>query len=358
MALDKNSSSENASGESPLVFIFNGDADGIVAQHILGLEIGSPDTRITGRKRDIELLRLAPPMERGSIHVMDVSLSRNRDALTALLPVMDKGGLGVTWYDHHDPGEPPAHPALTLNINQAPETCTAVIVNAVTGHRHPLWAAMGAYGDNLSATASALASAGGASSHEAALLRRVGVLLNYNAYGDEPGDALFDPDELAARMAGIPSALDLCWEQSLIAPLAARFDEDRELFHQLAPLVESASACAYLVPDEAFARRYGATWANERVMQKPSEALAVIHPRKDGTYTVSIRSPRNWRTADAMEGREAMGAHAGADGSVRSAAELAREFPTGGGRKLAAGIDVLPADQLQRFTDRFREFYG
>jgi hypothetical protein len=186
-------------------------------------------------------------------------------------------------------------------------------------------------------------------------LRRVGVLLNYNAYGDEPGDALFDAADIAVRMAGIPSALDFCWEQSLIAPLAARFDEDRELFHQLAPLVESASACAYLVPDEAFARRYGATWANERVMQKPSEALAVIHPRKNGTYTVSIRSPRDWRAAGAMEGKDAK---EGKDGAVRSAAELAKEFPTGGGRKLAAGIDVLPADQLQRFTDRFREFYG
>lgn len=332
--------------EGPRVFIFNGDADGIVAQHILGLEIGAPDARITGRKRDIDLLRTAPPMERGSLHVMDVSLRRNLDALMALLPVMDTGGLDVTWYDHHDPGEPPSHPSLTLHINQAPDTCTGAIVNAVLGHKHPLWAAMAAYGDNLSATASALAASGGASSHEAALLRRVGVLLNYNAYGDEPGDALFDAADIAARMAGIESALDFCWDQTLIGPLAARFDEDRELFDRLDPLVESSAASAYLVPDEAFARRYGATWANERVMLNPSQALAVIHPRKDGTFTVSIRSPRDWR----ME--------KGKEGAVRSAAELAKEFPTGGGRKLAAGIDELPADQLRRFTDRFREYYS
>jgi hypothetical protein len=341
-----NARSGSASAGRPLVFIFNGDADGIVAQHILGLEIGAPDARITGRKRDIDLLRSAPPMERGNLHVLDVSLRRNLDALTALLPIMDKGGLGVTWYDHHDPGEPPAHPALTLHINQAPETCTGVIVNAVLGHKHPLWAAMAAYGDNLSATGSALASSGGASSHEAALLRRVGVLLNYNAYGDEPGDALFDAADIAVRMAGFASALDFCWEPSLIGPLSERFDADRERFHQLDPLVESAAACAYLVPDEAFSRRYGATWANERVLQNPSQALAVIHPRKDGTFRVSIRSPRDWR---AEEGKE---------GGARSAAELAKEFPTGGGRKLAAGVDNLPADQLQRFTDRFREFYG
>lgn len=332
--------------EGPVVFIFNGDADGIVAQHILGLEIGPPDARITGRKRDIDLLRRAPPMERGSLHVLDVSLRRNLDALKALLPILDQGGLSIAWYDHHDPGEPPAHPSLTLHINQAPETCTGAIVNAVLGHKHPLWAAMAAYGDNLSATASALASSGGASSHEAALLRRVGVLLNYNAYGDEPGDALFEAADIAARMAGFPSALDFCWEHSLIGPLAERFDADRERFEGLEPLAESTAASAYLVPDEAFARRYGATWANERVMRYPSQALAVIHPRKDGTFTVSIRSPRDWRAEE------------GKDGGARSAADLAQEFPTGGGRKLAAGIDVLPADQLQRFTDRFREFYG
>ena len=272
---------------------------------------------------------------------------------------MDKGGLGVTWYDHHDPGGPIAHPALALNINQAPETCTAVIVNAVTGHNHPLWAAMGAYGDNLSATASALASAGGASSHEAALLRRVGVLLNYNAYGDEPGDALFDAAEIAARMAPIASALDFCWEPSIIAPLAAQLRRGpRALPRARSPGGVGLGASAFLVPDEAFARRYGATWANERVMQKPGEALAVLHPRKDGTYTVSIRSPRDWRAGSARLQRIRGGADRGrserkgakdGEGAVPSAAELAKEFPTGGGRKLAAGIDVVARGSVGAF---------
>lgn len=336
------------------VFLFNGDADGIVGQHILGLETGRPDLRITGRKRDIELLKRAPPLEQGELHVLDVSLRRNLDALNALLPVLDRGGLRITWYDHHDPGEPPAHPALNLHINQAPETCTAVIVNAVLGRKQPLWAAMAAFGDNLPATASALASAGGASAHEAALLRRVGVLINYNAYGDEPGDALFEAVELAERMELCASALDFCWEQSIIGPLAAQFDADRERFQELAPLVETPAAGAFLVPDQPFGRRYGATWANERVMQNPGQALAVLHPRKDGSYTVSIRAPRDWRGG--VGGVGGVGIATGGK-AAPSAADLASEFPTGGGRKLAAGIDALPADLLERFTDRFQEFY-
>jgi hypothetical protein len=326
------------------VFVFNGDADGLISQHILGLELGWPDLRVTGWKRDIQLLAKVPPLASGRIHglhALDISLGRNLDALG---PLLAQGNLRITWYDHHDPGEPPAHPNLELHINQAAETCTAVIVNAVHGLRHPLWAAMAAFGDNLPATASALASSGGASAHEAAMLRRVGVLINYNAYGEKPGDTLFEPAQLAERMMPYREAYDLCWDQSLLGPLAAQFESDRERFQGLRPVVDRSGAGAYLVPDEAFARRYGATWANERALQEPDRALAVIHAREDGSYMVSIRAPRRWDGSTA--------------GSSASAADLAREFPTGGGRKLAAGINALPVDQLERFLQRFDAFFG
>ena len=106
-------------------------------------------------------------------------------------------------------------------------------------------------------------------------------------------------------------------------------------------MVEGPAACAYLVPDQPFARRYGATWANERALQEPNRALAVIHSRADGSYLVSIRAPRKWNGT-----------------ATGSAFDLAREFPTGGGRKLAAGIDRLPADQLDAFVGRFSVFFG
>ncbi|MDQ3001695.1 MAG: acetyltransferase [Fibrobacterota bacterium] len=338
------------------VFVFNGDADGLVAQHILGMEIGAPDLRVTGGKRDIELLAQVPPLVSGHIYAMDISLRRNLDALGRLMPLLSQGNLKITWYDHHEPGEPPADANIVLHINQAPETCTAAIVNAVHGLRHPLWAAMAAFGDNLPATASALASSGGASSHEAALLRRVGVLINYNAYGEKPGDRFFEPADLATRMAPFVSALDFCWEASIIGPLAAQFDADRDRFQDLTALVDAPGAQAFLVPDEPFARRYGATWANERILQQPGIALAVLHPRIEGGYQVSIRAPRDWSgrasVGFADPGTGTSSAHA------PSAADLAKEFPTGGGRKLAAGIDALPADQLGRFTERFRDFFG
>ena len=38
--------------------------------------------------------------------------------------------------------------------------------------------------------------------------------------------------------------------------------------------------------------------------------------------------------------------------------ELCMKFPTGGGRKAAAGINDLPADMLQDFLDTFAAFYA
>ena len=319
----------------PHVFVFNGDADGLCGQQILFLELGRPQLRVTGRKREIELLARLPPLSGCHIHAIDISLRRNLDALA---PLLAQGNLRITWYDHHEPGDPPAHPSLVLHINQAPETCTGAIVNAARGHRHPLWAAMAAFGDNLPATATALATAGGASAHEAQLLRRAGTLLNYNAYGEEPGDQLLAAADLAARMEAFPSALDFCWEPSVFGSLSAQYESDRDSFQALAALVDLPAAKAFVVPEAAFARRFAATWANDRALERPAEALAVLHAQSGGSFRVSLRAPR--------EG-----------GPFPAASELAREFG-GGGRKLAAGIDALPADQLHRFAERFGGFFG
>jgi len=313
-------------------FVFNGDADGLCGQHILFLELGPPSLRVTGLKREIELLRRVPADAAGHVHALDISLKRNLPALSVLL---DRGNVKVTWYDHHEPGDPPSHPSLELHVNQAPETCTAAIVNAVRGHRHPLWAAMAAFGDNQPATGSSLASAGGASAHEAQLLRRAGGLLNYNAYGELPGDQLIPAGDLAKRMEAYSSALDFCWDAPTFGPLAAQFEADRETLQSLSPLADFPRAKAFVVPDAPFARRYAGTWANERALERPDEALAVLHAVSDACYRISLRSPR-------------------AGGPAASG--LAMEFG-GGGRKLAAGIDALPASDLERFVRRFGEYF-
>lgn len=335
MALvEANANSQSKSG--PLVFLFNGDADGLIAQHILELKLGAPDLRITGPKRDIKLLKKLPPLDSGRIHILDISLRQNQPELPALLA---KEGLNLTWYDHHDPGDTAAHPRLHLHIHQSPGTCTAAIVNAVYGRQHSLWAAMAAFGDTVPDTAKALIAEVGATPSDSALLRRCGILLNYNAYGEKISDLLFDPADLAKRISGFTSALDFCHEESIFGPLGVQFASDQAHCQGLVALADSAFACAYLAPDEPWARRFLATWANERILMHPQQALALIHPIADGNFQVSIRAPRR------------------SDRVVPSAADLAAEFSGGGGRKLAAGINVLAAQDLQRFVNRFEMFF-
>jgi len=57
----------------------------------------------------------------------------------------------------------------------------------------------------------------------------------------------------------------------------------------------------------------------------------------NGNYRVSVRAPLLNKT--------------GAD-------ELCMSFPTGGGRKAAAGINELPHDMLDAFIAKFQEMYS
>jgi len=75
---------------------------------------------------------------------------------------------------------------------------------------------------------------------------------------------------------------------------------------------------------------------NELANQNPDKACAIVTEKAGGDYQVSIRAPLNNR--------------AGAD-------EVARQFPTGGGRQAAAGINALPAEQLDVFVGTMAQFW-
>lgn len=321
--------------DAPLVFLFNGDADGMVSQHMLGMHLGPPDLRITGLKRDIKLLAKLPPIESGHLHVLDISLGQNEGDLA---PLLAQEEIKITWYDHHESGEVQNHPRLFRHILQSPGSCTGSIVHAFCGRRFPLWAAISAFGDNLPVTADALAGEGSATEEEKALLRKSGQLLNYNAYGESPADVLFAPLDLAQEMSAFTSALEFCRQSRIFSPLEKQFAMDEENFQNLKPILQTASAKVYQVPAEPWARRFSATWVNQTILKNPHQALAILYPRQDGNFMVSIRAPRGGEPAP-------------------SAADLAAEFPTGGGRKLAAGINSLAPMDLTRFLNRMADFF-
>ncbi|MGB1292998.1 MAG: DHH family phosphoesterase, partial [Pseudoalteromonas sp.] len=88
--------------------VFNGDADGIIA--LLQLQLANPtDTiKVTGVKRDIQLLKKINPEPGDCIRVLDISMEKNMDALHDALTA----GAKVMYVDHHKAGEIPKHANL------------------------------------------------------------------------------------------------------------------------------------------------------------------------------------------------------------------------------------------------------
>jgi haloalkane dehalogenase len=113
-----------------------------------------------------------------------------------------------------------------------------------------------------------------------------------------------------------------------------REDMNRALV--IAPQSDSPHTALYELPDESWNRRVNRAFANHLAIRPPDRAFSVHAPSSRGGYVVSVRAPR---------------AHAkGADG-------LCREYPTGGRRHEAAGIDDLPEEALPAFILRFEAYF-
>jgi len=305
--------------------VFNGDADGLCALHQLRLAAPLAATLVTGPKRDIALLERVDARAGDEVAVLDVSLDRNRAALERLLA----RGVAVEWFDHHYAGAIPAHPRFEAHIDGSADTCTSAIVDRHLGGRFRAWAVVAAYGDGLPGTADALAGTIGLDAGERATLRALGEDLNYNAYGDTAADLLIPPAALYRELAPYADPLRFAAESPVVARRRAGRLADTALALAVAPYRDGV----YLLPDAAWARRVSGTFANELAARTPERAHAVLVADPSGAHRVSIRAPR---TAPA------------------GCAALAREFATGGGREAAAGIDRLPAADLERFLERFR----
>jgi hypothetical protein len=308
--------------------VFNGDADGICALHQLRLAAPADAVLVTGPKRDIALLERVDAAAGDRVTVLDVSLDRNRAALERLLA----RGVAVQWFDHHYAGTIPAHPLLEAHIDTAAEICTAAIVDRHLGGRFRPWAVAAAYGDGLARTAGMLADAIGLSAPERTALRALGEDLNYNAYGDTEADLCAPPAALYRELASYENPIRFAGESPTVVRIRAQRLADLTAAHAIAPYRTGI----YVLPAAPWARRVTGAFANELAAREPGRAHAILVASGDA-YRVSLRAPRDTPTG---------------------CAALAREFPTGGGREAAAGIDRLPAAQLEQFVARFRTAFG
>ncbi|MFZ2855888.1 MAG: hypothetical protein WAZ34_17460 [Rhodocyclaceae bacterium] len=302
--------------------VFNGDADGLCALQQLRLAEPREASLICGAKREHALLERVPAQRGDSVTVLDLPLAANCRALQGLLGQ----GVGVDYFDHHHLPEALAqapHPLLRLTIDPAPDVCTSILVNRHLEGRFRAWAVVGAFGDNLPASAQRLAASLDLSEANVLLLKALGECLNYNAYGDSEADLTILPADLYRQMAGYADPLEFMENEAAYVTLAPRRAEDMRLAVDVTPMLESGNLVVTLLPDAAWSRRVIGSYANRQCGEHPERTCIVLAPNARQSLTVSLRA---------------------AQGAAVTASQLARRHG-GDGRETAAGINNMrPVD--------------
>lgn len=313
-------------------YAFNGDADGLCALQQLRLSDPRSAALITGVKRDVQLLQRIEATAGDHITVLDISHDSNRGDLLRLLDA----GATVRYFDHHYAGPLPSHPLLASHIDQAAEVCTSILVDRHCNGRHQPWAIVGAFGDSLPKVGAAMAAARGIDAQTTDLLRRLGTYLNYNAYGETIDDLHFPPAHLAELMMPFEDPATFVRQSSAYVQLADGYEQDMALIRCVTPVSQAPGATLIVLPHTAWAKRAVGVFANEWMRANIDSALAILAPKRCGNFLVSVRVPP----------------HGGVDADA-----FCRGFETGGGRKLAAGINHLPHAEVDRFAAAFKSCF-
>jgi hypothetical protein len=307
--------------------VCNGDADGLCAVVQWRLHALKPARLVTGLKRDIALLERVQAVAGDAVLVCDISMRRNRVPLLRLLDA----GVSVRYFDHHVVDAMPVHPLLNTTIDVASDTCTSLLVDRYLQGRFRAWALVGAFGDNLTTVADHLAVSMGLSLEGRRRLQTLGEAINYNAYGDSEKDVHIAPAALYARMVQYTDPL-VFWARDGIGQELAELRQ-ADLKHALAvpPEIKNARVSVCLLPNAPWSRRVSGSLINLHAAADPQRAHALLTSTDQGDFSVSVRAPL----------RAPVGA-----------AEFCRQFG-GDGRAGAAGIDHLPAAQLDCFMAAF-----
>jgi len=312
--------------------VFNGDADGLCALQQLRLAKPGQTTLVTGVKRDIALLGRVQAASGDEVTVLDLSLDKNRKPLLRLLDQ----GVRIRYFDHHFAGEIPRHPGLEAHIGNLPDQGTSLLVDAALGGRFRAWAVVGTFGDNFDQAARRAAEPLSLATAELADLRDLGIYLNYNGYGERIEDLHFPPEVLFRRIAPYADPLEFIRNDEAFATLKAGFTDDMLRAGDADAELATARHALYILPAEPWARRVSGVLANDLARGVPDRAHALLTRRPDGGFVVSVRAP-----LIAPDGADA----------------LCRKFPSGGGRKAAAGINRLDEADYDIFVRAFQEAF-
>jgi hypothetical protein len=310
--------------------VFNGDADGICG--ILQLRLHKPrkSTLITGVKRDVQLLEQVNSAR--NITVVDIAMSANTEPLQRLL----EAGSRIEWFDHHFAGNIPEHGNLTPHIDTSPEVCSSVIIDKVLRGTFRPWAVVAAFGDNLIATAKALAKSLGLTASIQDSYQELGQCINYNAYGNTLNDLTVNPADLLSELEAAKTPLQFLQEFDTFPKIKHQMKDDLTRAESLTIENTSKRVRTVLLPDAAWSRRVLGTYANTLSQSHPDHAHVLLS-KTGGSYVASLRAPIN----------EPFGAH-----------EVARLFTTGGGREASAGVNALAEDDISKLLVEMEKRYG
>lgn len=312
--------------------IFNGDADGICALQQLRLEEPRASMLVTGAKRDIALVGRVQARSGDELTVLDISFATNADAVQRAL----EAGARCRYFDHHHAGNVPRHPNLRTFIDTAPDVCTSLLVDRYLSGRQRIWAVVAAFGDNMGEAARRAAQALQLPPAELEHLRELGECINYNAYGETVDDLHYHPADLYQTLNRYRDPREFIEGEPVFEVLRNACTDDLCRADGLHPEVADGKCALYVMPDAAWSRRVNGPFINRLARQHPARAHAVLVAKGDA-YMVSVRA--------------AMVDPRGAD-------ELCLKFASGGGRQGAAGINRLPAAEMNRFVREFRRTYA
>ncbi len=306
--------------------VFNGDADGVISLVQLRRACPRPEAKlVTGRKRDINLLDRVDVQKGDHVTVLDISMRSNMDDLNRILDA----GANVFYADHHNAGDQPQHDNLHAVIDTSPEICTALLVDDCLSGAYRAWAVTATFGDNFPKIARAKAAGFDLPVEQ---LERLGMLVNYNGYGADVSDLHFHPADLYKALAKFDTPMEfLAGNKTVINKLNNGYESDLATAQNAKILDESTKGLVIELDDAAASRRISGVYGNQLAQEYPNRAHAVL-TRNGDSYVVSVRAPLSNRK--------------GAD-------DLCLQFETGGGRSAAAGINILPEGDVDRFIDAF-----
>jgi len=204
----------------------------------------------------------------------------------------------------------------------------------------------------MHASAKALAIKVGLSEIELEQLNELGIYINYNGYGASVEDLHFHPADLYQALLKYPDPFTLINEKgSLFWQLKQAYLADMNQAQSATVISEQTSVKAVQLADEAWARRVSGVFGNDLANQAPDRAHIVLTLNKSdkasedlhsglvndtASYTVSLRAPLN---------------------NKQGAGDICSQFPTGGGRAAAAGINALPSEMLSEFIETVAKYY-